>query len=104
MADAQFRNLAGATGCGILVALAAGLRVIERAEAVGDLLDFIKLHLIRRVRGVVHQPVALVVEAGGRFWKDRSEEKSGNRQHGQSNEEFHEYLNRPVAEIYPDSL
>ena len=57
------------------MALAAGLRVVERAEPVGYLLDFVELDLIRRVRGVVHQPVALVVEARRRLGKRRSEEE-----------------------------
>src|SRR5258708_5241087 len=102
VANAQFRNLGGAAGGGILMALAAGLRVVERAQAVGDLLDFIELDLIRRVRGVVHQAVALVVKAGGRFGKGWSEEKSGNRQHGQSHEELHECLVELVTEMYLD--
>src|SRR5260370_382176 len=73
--DTQFRDLAGATGSGILMALAAGLRVVERPQPVGYLLDFVELDLIRRVRGVVHQPVALVVEARRRLGKRRSEEE-----------------------------
>src|SRR5260370_4948746 len=92
MADAQFRHLAGAAGSGILVALAAGLRVIERTEAVGNGFGFLKLGLIRRVRRVIHQTVGLVVEAGGRFWKRRSKEKNGNGQEGNTDENFHRYL------------
>jgi hypothetical protein len=49
------------------VALAAGLRVIERAQAVADAFHFIKLCLVSLVRGLVHHPVALAVESGGRF-------------------------------------
>ncbi len=69
MANTQFGYLAGAAGSGILMTFTAGLRVIERAEAVGDGFGFLKLHLVRLVSGVVHQPVGLVVEAGGRFRK-----------------------------------
>src|SRR5260370_14350213 len=92
MGDAKFRDLAGAAGRGILMALAAGLRVVERAEAVGDLFDFIKLRLIRGMRGVVHQAVGLVVEAGGRLRKRRSKEKNGDGQKGNSDEKFHRHL------------
>ncbi len=78
------------------------MRVVERAEAVGDLFDFIELDLIRGVRGVVHQPVGLIVKAAGCFRKDRGKEENGNDQHGQTDEKFHGHLIRLVAEIYPD--
>src|SRR5260370_3132405 len=92
MADAQFRHLAGAAGSGILVALAAGLRVIERTEAVGDGFGLLKLGLIRRVRGVIHQPIRLVVEASRRLRKRRSKDKKGAGQEGNTDENFHRYL------------
>src|SRR5258708_28449594 len=67
VSHAQFGDLARAPGSRILVALAAGLRVIERAEAVGDLFDFIELDLVGGVGGVVDQPIGLVVVAGRGF-------------------------------------
>ena len=67
--DAQLVDLAGTPGDGILVALAAGLRVVERPKALGDAVRFLELCLIRRVRGVIHQTVGLIVEARGRFRK-----------------------------------
>ena len=57
------------------MALAAGLRVVERDKAVGNLLDFIELGLIGRVSDVVHQTIALIVKARRYFGKDGSEEQ-----------------------------
>src|SRR4029077_13242849 len=73
--DAQFGNLAGAAGRGILVALATGLRVVKRAETVGDSLDLIEFGLIGRVGGVVDQTIALVVETSRSLRYRRSESK-----------------------------
>ena len=67
VADAQFGNLGGAAGGGILMALAAGLRVVKRAEALGDVQDRLKVVLIDRVGGGVDHTIALVVESGGGF-------------------------------------
>src|SRR5216684_1282839 len=102
--DAQFRNLAGAAGRGILVTLAARLRVVERAQTIGDLFDFVELDLIRRMRGVVHQAIAFVTEAGRRFRKHSSEGEKRNRQHRQTKKDFHEYLGRLEPKIYRDML
>ena len=79
MADAQFGDLAGAAGNGILMALAAGLRVVERAEAVGDGFGFLKLGLIGGVRGVVGHSVGFIGKTGGGLWKRRSKQK--DREH-----------------------
>src|SRR6266852_175590 len=97
---AQFADLAGAAGSGILVALAAGLRVVKRAEAVGDLLDFIELDLIGGMGGVVHETVGLIVETGGRFRKRRSEREKGDGQQGQADENLHWHLNGRAERIY----
>jgi len=78
------------------------LRVVERAQAVGDLLDFIELDLIRRVRGVVHQAVALVVKAGGRFGKGWSEEKSEIASTDKAMRSFMNTLVELVTEMYLD--
>ena len=74
------------------MALAAGLAVVERAESVGDVLDFIKLGLIRCVRGIVHQPVGFVIKAGGRFGKGRREDVNSKSQRGNTEQELHEHL------------
>jgi hypothetical protein len=47
------------------MALATGLRVVERAEAIGESLGFVELGLVGGVGGGVDEAVALVVEAGG---------------------------------------
>src|SRR5260370_617536 len=67
VAHAKFADLAGAARGGVLMALAAGLRVVERAQAVGDLFDFVELDLVGGVGGVVRETVGLIVEAGGSF-------------------------------------
>src|SRR5580693_5909472 len=61
VSDAQFGNLARAARGGILMALAAGLRVVQRAQSVGKMLDLFKRVLIRGVRGVVSETVTLVI-------------------------------------------
>src|SRR5438477_8992717 len=69
MADAQFGDLAGAAGSGILMAFAARLRVVEWAEAVGDGFGFLKLGLIGGVRGVVDHAIGFIGKTGGSFGK-----------------------------------
>src|SRR6476646_1127585 len=80
VADTQFGNLAGAASGGILVALAAGLRVVKRAKAVRDCFYFFELGLIGGVGRVVDQTVASVVKTSGRLGKRRCEGKKTNRQ------------------------
>src|SRR5215813_5817023 len=67
MACAKFGHLARPTRGRILVPLAAGLRVIEGAEAVLDRFYLIELRLIGLVGRVVYHTVAVVTEAGGCF-------------------------------------
>src|SRR5713226_6419436 len=67
VAHAKFADLAGAARGGVLMALAAGLRVVKRAKAVGDGFRFIELGLIGGVGGVVRETVGPIVEAGGSF-------------------------------------
>src|SRR6266851_9756516 len=81
------------------MALAAGLRVVKRAEAVGDLLDFIELDLIGGMGGVVHQTVGLVVETGRRFRKRGSEREKSDGQQGQADENLHWHLNGRLKEF-----
>ncbi len=65
MAGAQFGDLAAAAGLGILVALAAGLRVVNRPQTVGDQLDVVELLQIGLERVGVDQAIGLAIEAGG---------------------------------------
>jgi len=67
MTYAQFGDLAGRAGDGILVAFPAGLRVVDRAQAIVDILHFVKSGLIRLMGGIFDQAVGLVIETGGRF-------------------------------------
>jgi hypothetical protein len=67
VAHAQLRYLTGAAGNGILMALAAGLRVIKWSETVCDLLYGIEFRPVRLVRSLVHEAIAAVVESGRRF-------------------------------------
>src|SRR5207245_4854682 len=67
VAHAQFRDLAGSAGGGVLVALAAGLGVVERAQPVADLLDFVEGRQIGFMGRVIDEAVALVVEGAGRL-------------------------------------
>ena len=64
VSNTQFGNLAGAPRGGILVALAAGLCVVQRSEPIGEGLNFFEFRLIGGVRGSVDQSITLVVEAG----------------------------------------
>jgi hypothetical protein len=55
------------------VAFAAGLRVVERSEAVRNLLYGIKFRHIRLMRSLVHETITPVVKPGrcvhsGRRW------------------------------------
>jgi hypothetical protein len=46
------------------VAFAAGLRVIERSEAIAQLLDFLEFRLIGLMSRIVGDAVAFVVKTG----------------------------------------
>src|SRR5262249_17925898 len=104
MADSQFRNLARSAGSGVLMTLAAGLRIVKRAEAFINLLDLVELGLIHSVRGVVHHPVSLVVKAGGCFGKIRTRSTKtknidNDSQDGDTKNEFHEHLVAGVGRL-----
>src|SRR5215469_11819674 len=99
MADAQFRYLTRAARGWVLMALAAGLRVVKRPEAIGDLFDLIELPLIHGVRGVVHHSVGLVVESSGRFRSGWSEKIGSKSEKGHTQEKFHEHLNVGVGRL-----
>src|SRR5690242_9651934 len=88
--NAQFGDLTGATGDGILVALAAGLRVIERAEAIGNGFNFIELGQVGGMGGVVDEAVALAVETSGSFRKRRNKgQKTKRQEQGNASEQPH---------------
>jgi hypothetical protein len=61
------------------MAFAAGLRVVYWSEAVTELLDFVKFHLVGLMRRIIDHAVGLAVKACGCVWKlrgDRNESKS----------------------------
>src|SRR5260370_23647034 len=68
-AHAKFADLSGGARGGVLMALAAGLRVVKRSQAVGEGPRFIELGLIGGGGGVIHRTIGLVVGAGGSFRK-----------------------------------
>jgi hypothetical protein len=74
------------------VAFAAGLGIVERSQAVRELLDLVKFRLVGLMRGIVDHAVGLVVKARGSvsgLGGDRNESKSYcNR----CDEELHECL------------
>ena len=71
VADPQLRDLAGRPRDRVLVALAAGLGVVERAEPIVHPLHLVEPRLVGLVGGVVHQAVAQVVERQGCFGQAR---------------------------------
>ena len=76
MPHSQLRDLGRPTRCRVLVALAAGLRVVEGTEAVIHRLGFIEFLFVGLVGDVVNHAVTLVVEACGGFrrgWRIGSE-------------------------------
>src|SRR5207249_6161315 len=64
--NAQLLHLARTTAHRVLMALAAGLRVVERTEPIGDCLKLVEHAEIALVRRLIREAVAFVVEAGGR--------------------------------------
>ena len=67
MPHPKLSHLAYATRCRILMAFAAVLRVVKRAEAVRNLLNFFELGLVGRMRCLVHRAVRLIVKSGRCF-------------------------------------
>src|SRR5216117_4051373 len=65
MAHPQFRDLTRSTRGGVLMALAAGLRVVQGSQAIRDFFHFVECVLIGLVDGVIARAVAPVVESGG---------------------------------------
>jgi len=74
------------------MALAARLRVVEGAEAIGDGFCLLKLGLIGDVCGVVDHAISFIVKTGWSFWKRRSKQDDRKHQQGQAHEEFHRRL------------
>ena len=84
------------------MALAAGLRVIQRSKSIGNLFDLVELGLIHGVRGVIHHSVGLVVESCGRFRKIRStitKNTDRNSQHEHTEKKFHEHLEAGQGQV-----
>jgi hypothetical protein len=64
MARAQFVNLADRAADGVLVALCARLRVVDRAEAVGDEVARLEGLAVCVVLRLVYEVVRVVVKGG----------------------------------------
>jgi hypothetical protein len=62
------------------VALAAGLRVVQRSETVGEMLDLFERVLVRGVGSVVNEAIAFIIESRWSFGNRRSERKKPERQ------------------------
>src|SRR5207248_9468147 len=92
MAHAQLRDLGGTARSRVLIAPAAGLRVIQRSKSIGNLFDLVELGVIHGVRGVVHYSVAFVVKACRCFGKGRSKSTEGESQNEHTTAEFHEHI------------
>jgi hypothetical protein len=75
VAGAQLADLRGGSGHRVLVTLEAPLRVVDGAEAIGDLIDLFERVFRRIERGLIDEPVREVVESrrcfGGRLAFDR---------------------------------
>jgi hypothetical protein len=74
------------------VAFAAGLRVIERPEAIAQLLDFLEFRLIGLMSGIVGDTVAFVVKTGRGFRRTRARQSEDKTQGGQREQESHGLL------------
>jgi len=64
---ANLGDLARSAGNGTLVALAAGLRVVEGSEAVRDLLYGVEFREVRLMRRLVRDAITAVVKSRGRL-------------------------------------
>src|SRR4029077_5690510 len=72
----------------------AGLRVIERSQAIAQLLDLLKFGLIGLVSRIVGDAVAFVVKTGRRFrgkrcWRGEDKTAQDKTQDGQRDQESH---------------
>src|SRR6266699_925804 len=65
MTHPQFRDLTRSARGGVLMALAASLRVVEWSQAIRDFFHLVEYVLIGLVDGVIARAVAPVVESGG---------------------------------------
>src|SRR5438046_10077615 len=65
MTHPQFRDLTGCARGGVLMALAAGLGVVEWSQPIRDFFHLVEGVLIGPVGGVIDRAVAPVVESGG---------------------------------------
>ena len=71
------------------MAFAAGLRVIERSEAIAYLLEFLEFRLIGQMGRIIGDAVAFVVKTGRGFGRtggrrgDKTKEKTQDRQRDQ---------------------
>ena len=68
---------------------AAGLRVIERSQAIAHLLDFLEFRLIGLVSRIIGDAVAFVVKTGRCFRRTIGRRGEDKTQNGQWDQESH---------------
>src|SRR5258708_4722716 len=71
------------------MAFAAGLGVIQRAEAITNLFDLVKFRLVGLMRRIIDHAVGFVVKACGCVWRLRGYRNESKRQNSRRNEELH---------------
>ena len=69
MSGAQLGDLTDATGHGVLVTLPAGLRVVDRAEAVVDRFALLEGAPVEVELRLVDEPVGLIVYPEGAWFR-----------------------------------
>src|SRR5256884_6902593 len=82
VADAQLADLARTPRCRVLVAFAAGLRIVEWSQPIVDVLGLVKALPVGVVGRIIDHAVALVVQGAhrlrpGRAWDGRGKRAGG---------------------------
>jgi hypothetical protein len=72
------------------MAFAAGLGVIQRAEAITNLFDLVKFRLVGLMRRIIDHAVGFVVKACGCVWRLRGYRNESKRQNSRRDEELHD--------------
>ena len=67
MSGSEFSHLANRTRHGVLVTLSAGLRIVNRAETLGDIVTLLESRPVSVHRGLRNERVGLIIEARGGF-------------------------------------
>ncbi len=90
MPNAQFGELADAAGRRVLVAFAAGLRVVNRPEPIRNTLHLVELGLVCLMGGLIHHAVAGAVESRWCLVRTRrGRSKQDNYQRESQNDALH---------------